>query len=163
MTRNLMILLSAGGSAALLAGAFLFQALGYPPCAMCLWQRWPHAAAILIGVLALRFPGRVLPLLGAIAAATTAAIGVFHTGVERDWWEGPSSCSGGRSLEGLTGADLLTITGPRVVMCDEVSWELFSLSMASWNAILSLVLVIGWIIAFRLSAASTAKDSSRSA
>jgi disulfide bond formation protein DsbB len=161
MTRNLMILLSAGGSAALLAGAFLFQALGYPPCAMCLWQRWPHAAAILIGLLALRFPGRVLPLLGAIAAATTAAIGVFHTGVERDWWEGPSSCTGGGSLEGLTGADLLTVTGPRVVMCDQVSWELFSLSMASWNAILSLVLMIGWIIAFRLSAASTTKDSSR--
>jgi disulfide bond formation protein DsbB len=161
MTRNLMILLSAGGSAALLAGAFLFQALGYPPCAMCLWQRWPHAAAILIGLLALRFPGRVLPLLGAIAAATTAAIGVFHTGVERDWWEGPSSCTGGGSLEGLTGADLLTVTGPRVVMCDQVSWELFSLSMASWNAILSLVLMIGWIIAFRLSAASTTKGSSR--
>jgi disulfide bond formation protein DsbB len=161
MTRNLMILLSAGGSAALLAGAFLFQALGYPPCAMCLWQRWPHAAAILIGVLALRFPGRVLPLLGALAAATTAGIGVFHTGVERDWWEGPSSCTGGSSLEGLTGADLLSVAGPRVVMCDQVSWELFSLSMASWNAILSLVLMIGWIIAFRLSAASTTKGSSR--
>ncbi|PXW70379.1 disulfide bond formation protein DsbB [Loktanella sp. PT4BL] len=161
MTRNLMILLSAGGSAALLAGAFLFQALGYPPCAMCLWQRWPHAAAILIGVLALRFPGRVLPLLGALAAATTAAIGVFHTGVERDWWEGPSSCTGGSSLEGLTGADLLSVAGPRVVMCDQVSWELFSLSMASWNVILSLVLMIGWIIAFRLSAASTTKGSSR--
>ncbi|SIT78316.1 Disulfide bond formation protein DsbB [Yoonia rosea] len=163
MTRNLMILLSAGGSAALLAGAFLFQALGYPPCAMCLWQRWPHAAAILIGLLALRFPGRVLPLLGAIAAATTAAIGVFHTGVERDWWEGPSSCTGGSSLEGLTGADLLTVTGPRVVMCDQVSWELFSLSMASWNAIFSIGLVIGWIIAVRLSGASTAAGSSRSA
>jgi disulfide bond formation protein DsbB len=161
MTRNLMILLSAGGSAALLAGAFLFQALGYPPCTMCLWQRWPHAAAILIGVLALRFPGRVLPLLGALAAATTAGIGVFHTGVERDWWEGPSSCTGGSSLEGLTGADLLSVAGPRVVMCDQVSWELFSLSMASWNAILSLVLMIGWIIAFRLSAASTTKGSSR--
>ncbi|KQB98040.1 dihydroneopterin aldolase [Loktanella sp. 1ANDIMAR09] len=163
MTRNLMILLSAGGSAALLAGAFLFQALGYPPCAMCLWQRWPHAAAILIGLLALRFPGRVMPLLGAIAAATTAAIGVFHTGVERDWWEGPSSCTGGGSLEGLTGADLLTVTGPRVVMCDQVSWELFSLSMASWNAIFSIGLVIGWIIAVRLSGASTAAGSSRSA
>ncbi|KQI72484.1 dihydroneopterin aldolase [Loktanella sp. 5RATIMAR09] len=163
MTRNLMILLSAGGSAALLAGAFLFQALGYPPCAMCLWQRWPHAAAILIGVLALRFPGRVLPLLGALAAATTAAIGVFHTGVERDWWEGPSSCTGAISLEGLSGADLLTVTGPRIVMCDEVSWELFSLSMASWNAIFSLCLVIGWIMAVRLSGASTTKGSSRTA
>lgn len=157
MTRNLMIILSAGGSAALLAGAFLFQALGYPPCAMCLWQRWPHAVAIVIGVLALRFPGRVMPALGAVAAATTAVIGVYHTGVERDWWEGPTSCTGGSSLEGLTGGDLLAIAGPRVVMCDQVSWELFTLSMPSWNALLSFVLVIGWIMAVKLSAASTTK------
>lgn len=152
MTRNLMITLSAGGSAALLAGAFLFQAFGYPPCAMCLWQRWPHVAAILIGLLALRFSGRVLPALGALAAATTSGLGLFHTGVERDWWEGPSSCTGVSSLEGLSGADLLSITGPRVVMCDQVSWEFLTLSMASWNAIGSFACMIGWIIAVRLSA-----------
>lgn len=161
MTRNLMITLSAGGSAALLAGAFLFQALGYPPCAMCLWQRWPHVAAVVIGIIALRIPGRFLPALGALAAATTAGIGVFHTGVERKLWEGPSSCTGGGSLDGLSGADLLAVTGPRVVMCDEVSWEFLTLSMASWNAIASFGLMIGWIIAVRLSAASTTAGSSR--
>lgn len=163
MTRNLMVMLSAGGSAALLGGAYIFQALGYPPCAMCLWQRWPHAAAILIGLIALKLPGRFLPGLGALAAATTSGIGFFHTGVERDWWEGPASCSGTSSLEGLSGADLLAVTGPRVVMCDQVSWELFSLSMASWNALFSLLLVFGWIIAFRLSGGSTTAGSSRTA
>lgn len=160
MTRNLMIMLSAGGSAALLAGAFLFQALGYPPCAMCLWQRWPHVAAIVIGLFALRFQDVVLPILGALAAGTTAALGIYHTGVERDWWEGPASCSGGGGLEGLSGADLLAVTGPQVVMCDEVSWELFSLSMASWNAIASIGFMIGWIIAARLSVGSRAAGSS---
>lgn len=161
MTRNLMIALSAGGSAALMAGAYIFQALGYPPCAMCLWQRWPHVAAIVIGLIALRVSGRFLPALGAIAAATTAGIGIFHTGVERDYWEGPSSCTGGGGLDGLSGADLLTITGPRVIMCDQVSWELFSLSMPSWNAVFSLCLMVGWIMAYRLSAGSTATGSSR--
>lgn len=163
MTRNFWVMISAGGSAALLAGAYVFQALGYPPCAMCLWQRWPHFAAILIGVLALKFGGRFLPALGALAAATTGAIGVFHTGVERDFWEGPSTCTGGGSLEGLSGADLLAITGPRVVQCDQVSWELFTLSMASWNALFSFVLVACWIVAFRFSGGSTAKGSSRTA
>ena len=83
MTRTSLVLLAAGGSFLLLAGAFLFQALGWAPCAMCLWQRWPHAAAVLIGALALALPGRLLPLLGALAAATTAGIAVFHSGVER--------------------------------------------------------------------------------
>ncbi|WP_375255198.1 disulfide bond formation protein B [Yoonia sp.] len=149
MTRPFYVAVSAGGSAALLAGAYLFQALGYPPCAICLWQRWPHFAAIVIGVLAWKLGGRVLPALGALAAATTAGIGVYHTGVERDFWEGPSTCTGGGSLDGLSGADLLTITGPNIVLCDQVTWELFSLSMASWNAGASAVLVIGWIMAIR--------------
>jgi disulfide bond formation protein DsbB len=163
MTRQLMTTLSAGGSAALLAGAYLFQAMGYPPCMMCLWQRWPHMAAIVIGVLALRFQGRFLPALGALAAGTTAAIGVFHTGVERGWWEGPSSCSGGSILDGLSGADLLAVEGPRVVMCDQVSWEFLSLSMATWNAIFSFGLMMGWIVAVVLSGAWIAAGSSRNA
>lgn len=146
MSRNSLILIATGGSIALLAGAYLFQAMGYPPCAMCLWQRWPHFAAIAVGVLALALGGRVLLWLGALAAATTAALGLYHTGVERDWWEGPASCTG---AGGLGGGDLLAVEGPRLVMCDQVSWELLGVSMASWNAILSLVLVIVWIMAAR--------------
>ena len=162
MTRNLMIMLSAGGSAALLGGAFLFQALGYPPCVMCLWQRWPHVAAIIIGLLALKIQGRFLPALGALAAGTTGALGIYHTGVERDWWEGPTSCTGGGALDGLGGADLLAIEGPRIVMCDQVSWEFLSLSMASWNAVLSFDLMVGWIIVIILSGVSKAKGLSQS-
>ncbi len=150
MNRRLPILVAAAGSALLLAGAYLFQALGYPPCEMCLWQRWPHFAAVLIGALALAIPGRALPALGALAAATTAAIGLFHTGVERDWWEGPSSCTGtGQSLGSLAGGDLLATDGPRLVMCDVVSWQMLGLSMASWNALLSAGLVLIWIGALR--------------
>ena len=152
MSRQLTILLATLGSAALLGGAFIFQALGYPPCAMCIWQRWPHGIAIAIGIIAMMLPGRVLPLLGALAATATAAIGVFHTGVERDWWEGPSSCTGsGPSLGSLSGGDLLATDGPRLVMCDVVSWEMLGLSMASWNALFSLVLVALWISALRRS------------
>ncbi len=148
MTRTSLSLLAAGGSLALLAGAFVFQALGYAPCAMCLWQRWPHAAAIAIGVLALALRGPALPLLGALAALTTAGIGLYHTGVERDWWEGPTSCTGS-GLGGLAGGDLLATDGPRLVMCDQVSWELLTLSMPSWNALFSFGLVIVWLLAAR--------------
>lgn len=144
MTRSGFIALAIVGSAGLLGGAFLFQYLGYPPCRMCLWQRWPHVAAIVIGLVALGVQGRLLPLLGALAALTTAAIGLFHTGVERDWWDGPASCTG-TGLGGLDARDLLSTAGDRLVMCDKVSWELFTISMPSWNAIFSLILVIIWL------------------
>ena len=144
MTRNTLVLLGILGSAGLLGGAFLFQYFGYPPCQMCFWQRWPHAAAIIIGLAALAIQGRLLPALAGLAALTTAAIGIFHTGVERDWWEGPASCTGG-GLGGLDINDLLSTTGDRLVMCDKVSWELVGISMPSWNAIFSLILVAIWV------------------
>ena len=150
MTRNQLVLLGVLGSAGLLGAAFLFQILGYPPCRMCLWQRWPHAAAIVIGLAALVVQGRLLPWLAGLAALTSAGIGIFHTGVERDWWEGPASCTG-TGLGGLDASDLLSTAGDRLVMCDKVSWELFTISMPSWNAIFSLILVAIWVRAVLVS------------
>lgn len=151
MTRSRLLVLAATlGSAALLLGALGFQHLGgIAPCKLCYWQRYPHAAAIAIGLVALVLSWRVLPLLGAAAAAVTAGIGVYHTGVERGWWQGPTSCTSG-SIDGLSTDQLMDqIMSAPLVRCDEVAWTLLGLSMASWNAILSAVLVVVWLSAFR--------------
>lgn len=148
MTRQNLTNLAAFGSFALLAGAYLFQAIGYPPCQMCYWQRWPHMAAIAIGVLVVFIPARALAYLGALATAITSGIGVFHTGVERGWWEGPSSCTGG-GLDATNGADLLSLSGDKLIMCDQVSWSLLGLSMASWNAVFAFGLTLIWLAAAR--------------
>ena len=151
MSRNLLILLATLGSAALLAGAFAFQYLGgLAPCHLCWLQRYPHGAAVGIGVIALALPGlRLLPLAGALAALSTAAIAAYHTGVERDWWDGPTSCTAG-SITGIDPKDLLArIQAAPVVQCDQVAWEMLSLSMASWNMLASLVLVAIWLTAAR--------------
>ena len=139
MTRNSLILIAAAGSLALLAGAFAFQYFGgLIPCVLCLYQRWPHAAAVLIGVLALRSKGATLPYLGMLAALTTAAIGVFHVGVEQTWWEGLATCTVD-TLTGISGADLLNtdITVGAPVRCDAIPWQIIGISMAGWNAIAS--------------------------
>jgi len=151
MTQRGYVLLAAGGSAALLLGAFGFQYFGYAPCKLCLWQRWPHGAAIVAGLMALLLPWALWLLVGALSALTTAGIGIYHTGVEKGWWEGPSSCSGtGDGLAGLSGADLLsTENAAPIVMCDEVAWALGGLSMASWNALLSLALAMLWFEAMK--------------
>ena len=155
MTHTQLILAAAGGSATLLLGAFGFQMLGFAPCEMCLWQRWPHAAAVVIGAVALALPtltlaGRILPVLGALAALTTAGLGVFHTGVERGWWEGITACAANTGLSGLDASALLDPTveiGPPIVKCDEVAWEFLTLSMATWNTLLSLALAALWLLA----------------
>jgi disulfide bond formation protein DsbB len=151
MTRQRLISFAALGSLLLLGGAFVFQALGYAPCPMCIWQRYPHVVAIFVGVLALILPGRILPVLGALAALTTAGIGLFHTGVERQWWEGPSTCTS-QPIGDLSTDELLDqIMNAPLVRCDEVAWSLMGLSMASWNALISVGLAIIWIVALRRS------------
>ena len=137
----------------MLLGALGFQYIGeLPPCKMCYWQRYPHVAAVGIGVLAFVLPGvglTALLYLGAVAALVTAGIGVYHTGVERGVWEGPTTCTSG-PIGGLTPEQLMEqIMGAPLVRCDEVPWELFTLSMASWNAIISFALAGLWIAAAR--------------
>lgn len=149
MTYKHLILLAMAGSAGLLIGAFGFQYIGgMYPCELCLWQRWPHAAAVVIGVLALSLRARLLPYLGALAALTSAAIALFHTGVERGWWEGLASCSGG-SLSGLSMDQLLNpaVAVAAPIRCDAVPWEMLGLSMASWNCLASLALALIWLAA----------------
>ena len=144
-----LTLLATLGSLALLSGAFIFQAFGFAPCELCLLQRWPHVAAILIGTTALLTGWRTLAWAGALAALTTAAVGLYHTGVERGFWIGPTACSSS-PVEGLSAEELMNqiLTAP-LVRCNEVAWSLFSLSMASWNAVLSLALVLIWVMAAR--------------
>ncbi|MEC7794169.1 MAG: disulfide bond formation protein B [Pseudomonadota bacterium] len=141
-----LTLIAAGGSLALLLGAFAFQHIGgLAPCKLCLWQRWPHAAAIAIGALALALGNRVLAWLGALAALATAGIGIFHTGVERGWWEGPSTCTSS-GMSNLSADELFDkIMNAPLIRCDEVAWSMLGLSMASWNAIIAIVLATIWV------------------
>lgn len=132
------------GSSALLFGALGFQHIGgLAPCEMCYWQRWPHLAAIGLGLLALllrRSPlRRPLVVLAGIAILVAAGLGLFHAGVEQKWWEGLTTCAAGPTLG--SGEDILAdiLTSP-IVRCDAIPWELFGVSLAGWNAILSTLI-----------------------
>ena len=132
--RLLALLVPAG----LLGGALFSQYVGgLYPCEMCYWQRWPHAAAILVAIGAMltrAHPSRsrMLVLIAALAIAISGAIGVFHAGVELGYWEGITMCTAGgaKSLQDILNTPL--------IRCDQVQWEFLGLSMAGWNAIISL-------------------------
>ena len=147
------ILLAGAGSAALLAGALAFQYIGgLAPCPLCIWQRWPHVAAIVLAGLGLAASRdrRPVAVLGALAMLTGAGLGIYHTGIERNWWEGPAACSAANDIGSMSTEELMSqIMNAPLVRCDEVAWEMLGLSMASWNALASLALAGVWLMAAR--------------
>lgn len=146
MTARNLGLLAAAGSAGLLLGALAFQHLGgLYPCILCIWQRWPHVAALVLAGLWLWRGGPVLAALAGFAALTSAGIGVFHVGVEQGWWEGLAQCSV-NTLEGVSAADLLNtdVAVGAPAACDKVPWSLFGISMAGWNVVCSTLIAGLW-------------------
>jgi disulfide bond formation protein DsbB len=128
---------------ALLGGAIGSQYLGgLHPCEMCVWQRWPHLAAIACALVAIALRARPMvsatyTLLAALAIATSGAIGVYHAGVEYGWWKGLTACTSG--LSGGSAQDMLNaIMAAPVVRCDVAQWKLLGISLAGYNAIFSL-------------------------
>ena len=127
--------------AALLAGALGFQYLGgLAPCEMCLWQRWALLAAFAVAAVAwLAGKPRWLLVIAALAVLGNAAIAVFHAGAEQHWWQGLTACT----APPLTGsiADIMgQIMAQPLVRCDAIAWSLWGLSMAAWNALISLAI-----------------------
>ncbi len=157
----LVLLLGSGG---LLLGALFFQYVkGLPPCPLCHWQRWPHIAVVVLAAGALAIgPGAARPWLLALiglALLATAAIGIFHAGVEQKWWAGLSVCEGMGDDAPISADDLMRNLNRRPApRCDEIAWSLFGLSMAAWNAIISLALAA---FAFRAAAARSPYASGR--
>ena len=128
---------------ALLGGAMGSQYLGgLTPCEMCYWQRYPHGAAIILAAAAFTTDAesarsRLFTLLAALAIAVSGAIGVYHAGVELGIFEGLTTCTA--TAAGATGDELLrSIMDAPLVRCDQVQFSFLGISMAGWNAVLSL-------------------------
>ena len=68
----------------------------------------------------------------------------YHFGIEHQWWHGPASCAAG-DITGLSADQLLAqIMDAPVVRCDEIGWDFLWLTLAGWNAVISLGLAALW-------------------
>ena len=129
-------LLAAATPALLLGGAYLSQyGFGLFPCEMCWWQRYPHFLALGFAVLSFFAPPRQIWIaLAGLAIFASGAIGGFHAGVEYGWWEGLTACSNAVP----TGVDPMeAIMNAPIVRCDAAPWDLFGISLAGWNFLIS--------------------------
>ena len=129
------------GPAGLLGGALAFEYIGgLVPCEMCLWQRWALAVALVLALLGWASGhARALLALAALAILCGGGIAIFHVGVEQHWWQGITKCAA--SLSSGSATDIMEqILAQPLVRCDAIPWSLFGISMAGWNAMVSILI-----------------------
>lgn len=154
-TRALLILVVSGLT---IGGALAFQLAGYAPCELCLMQRWPYyagmpLAAVVTFAAASDAPRGALVVgfwLLAVVFIGSSIFGGYHSGVEWGFWPGPSSCTG--ATAGATSMEDFRrqLNNVHVVRCDAVAIRILGLSLAGWNAVISLVLgllALGGVVA----------------
>ena len=129
---------------------FIELVLGVKPCHLCLIGRIPHYIGIPVAALALiaNRPsispriGRAMLALLAIVFLVGTGIAAYHSGVEFGIFTGPTDCTGTIEKAADIQDFLKQLQTVKVIRCDEVAMRIFGLSLASWNAVISLGLAV---------------------
>ncbi|MBL4893522.1 MAG: disulfide bond formation protein B [Emcibacter sp.] len=132
-------------STSLLAGAYGFQYIGgMEPCDLCWPQRYAHMAIALLSGAGLLmgqyrpFVGRIFGWATALALDVSIVASGYHAGVEQKWWKGPDTCTAAGLSEGTDMESLFdNMMESKVIMCDEIPWDMFGISMAGYNFLIS--------------------------
>ena len=141
--------------AATILGAWFFQVvIGLKPCPLCLEERYvyyfgiPLAVLVLLGDEVGSSRKVLLAALAVIAAGMlwNAGLSTYHAGVEWKWWPGPPDCSGPLDRLNSGGGLLHDLQSISVVRCDEAAWRFLGISLAGYDALISLALaaVAAW-------------------
>ncbi len=132
-------------ASASIAGALVFEALGYIPCELCLKERIFYYAATPFAGLALFFAARgpqtflrVVFATLAVVFLASASFGAYHAGVEWGFWPGPTECTGTFHRAATVEDFLKQLETVKVVRCDSAALRISGLSLAGWNAVISV-------------------------
>lgn len=129
---------------------------GLEPCVMCIYQRWPFAIGIALGItgLALRKSDKAVRGLLALCALdflTNSGLAFYHTGIEQHWWKSVfESCAIPDFSKDLSTQTMLeNIMSAPTAPCDVIPWQdpILDLSMANYNVLLCLGLFAMCVLA----------------
>ncbi len=145
--QNLATLLLAGTAGVLLAALAFEHIGGLAPCPLCLDQRLPYYAALALTPVIIYMAWRDKSCAAYIGLATlavlyliSAGLGIYHAGIEWQFWVGPASCAGAIGADNTASVTALqaALQNPAAPPCDQAPWRLFGLSLAGYNALASL-------------------------
>ena len=133
----------------LLSAFYLEYFHGALPCDLCITQRWFHGAIIAYSFIIILIINKTLIsykliiLVGSILWFSSSLAGLYHFGIEMNFWTGPDGCSSNIDFS----KDTLTyLLNKSPIKCYEVMFEIFGLSLAGWNALASFFIFLLSII-----------------
>lgn len=129
---------------ATIAGAWIYESLGYAPCELCLKQRIPYYAGIPLAALTAlsaqwgraRLARAGLVVLAMLFSAG-AALALYHSGVELKLFPGPTDCTGALNKAGSVDDFFKQLQTTKVVRCDQPALWVFGLTLSNWNVLIS--------------------------
>lgn len=145
------------GAALALAVALALQLVGkLAPCPLCIYQRYPYLAVVLVCLVGLWWRPRLALAAAALALAVNVGLAGYHVAVEQGWLPLPESCATVGSA--TTVEELRRQLAAAPARCDQISATFLGLSLAAWNGLYALALLLATLAALRGRAGSAAEQ-----
>ena len=121
---------------------FIQYVLGHKPCNLCIIERIPYLAAVILIslVFILNKYEKILLSIVLLFFIFGAVVSFYHFGIEQGFFSESLVCDLGNSRN-LSKDELLNqLKNSNVVSCKDVTFRLFGLSLATINTIISVIL-----------------------
>ena len=126
-----------------LASAYFIQyVLNHEPCNLCLIERTPYLAAIILISLVffLNRYEKLISLIVGLLFIFGAIISFYHFGIEQGFFNESLVCDLGKSNTIISTQDLLKQLEKKTISCKDVTFEILGFSLATINTIISLLI-----------------------
>ena len=118
--------------------------LGHEPCNLCKIERIPYIGTLILSSLLLFIKkwGRIILFLIFILFVFGTVVSVYHVGIEQGIFSESLLCELGGSNKVQNTDELLKTLENTPISCKEVTFTIFGLSLATFNAVLSTIISI---------------------
>jgi disulfide bond formation protein DsbB len=129
---------------ALITAYFIQYILNHEPCNLCLIERIPYFAAIILIslIFILNKFEKIISLIVIFFFIFGAVVSFYHFGIEQGFFSESLVCDLGNGNKASSAQDLLKQLEKKTVSCKDVTFRILGISLATFNTVISLVISV---------------------
>ena len=123
---------------------YVEHALGHKPCNLCILQRFPYIASIILIVIVTIFKNfqRLVFLLLSLIFLLGTLLSLYHVGIEQGLISESFVCGDNVDTSITDKAEILRQLENKAVSCKDITFTIIGTSLATINTFISLVITI---------------------